>query len=215
MAGCSSTTPLPPMPSARPLSVLLSSTPHTCGLTLEHAHGLALSSAPCVGFRCVRFSSLRPLPGHRPSAASAPLSRHTHTWYLLCMMSVNRSTQLAMPSPASATPSNRTCATFGFSSFPSHHLMVGAVCAAFFFFLSFPRSSLRVSISHLPVVHLHPRRTITLDVKDGSHSPSTHPSPRATLATSVRYHFSFSSMLLFSEPILLMRAHLSRDDVRL
>jgi hypothetical protein len=148
MAGCSSTTHhCHPLDHTQCCPLAL----RTCGsVTLELAHGLALSYASRLDSVAFASSSLRPLPGQRPSAASAPLSRHTHAWYLLCMMSVNRSAQHAGPHRLPASPSNRTCATLASSL--SHHitLMAGVVCCLFSFFLSFfPRSFLRASISHL------------------------------------------------------------------
>ena len=109
----------------------------SCGsVTLEHAHGLALSYAPSLGFRCVRFSSLR---GHCQVNAPPPplpLSQHTHARYLLCMMSVNRSAQHATPSPVSVSASNRTCANLWFLLFHITSLD-GRCCVCCFFLLSF------------------------------------------------------------------------------
>ena len=210
MAGCSSTTH--PLPSARPHSVL----PSSMRLRRLRARTRARPLLCSLALDSVAFAS--PLCGHcqvnvPPPPLPPSLSAYPCMVFIMCdERQPEYAARYAFTGIQRHPPTVRA-PPFGFFSFTSHHFD-GRCCVLSFFFL-FLSTLLSSCIDFTPtVVHLHPRRTITLDVKAGSHSLSTHPSRRAILATSVRYHFSFSSILLSSEPIL-SQAHLSRDDVRL
>ena len=134
MAGCSSTTH--PLPSARPHSVLPSSTPL---MRLRHlrARTRARPLLCSLALDSVAFAS--PLCGHCQVNVPPPPLPPSLSAYPCMVFTMYDERQLEYAARYAFTGIQRHPPTvrappFGFSSFPSHHLMVGVVCCLFSFF---------------------------------------------------------------------------------